>query len=299
MLRYFWILFICMIACKSTQQNKAMQVLPFDKQGHRGGRGLMPENTIPAMLNAIELGVTTLETDAVITRDKQVILSHEPFFNHEITTKPNGEYVVEAEEKKLNIYTMSYAETQTYDVGKKQHPRFPLQKKMAATKPLLSNLIDAAENYTNIHGKQPIFYNIETKSNPATDDLYHPSPKEFVDLIIAVIKNKKIEKRVSIQSFDIRTLQYLHQQYPTIRTVLLIEDVDKKKFQEQITQLGFVPNVYSPHYSLVTPQLVSACHQKKVSIIPWTVNDQETILQLKAMGVDGIISDFPNLFADL
>src|SRR4051812_10994337 len=96
----------------------------FDKEGHRGCRGLMPENTIPAYLKAIDIGVTTLEMDAVITKDSQVVMSHEPFFNHEITTKPDGSYVTEAEEKSLNIYRMTYDEVKPYDVGMKSNPRF-------------------------------------------------------------------------------------------------------------------------------------------------------------------------------
>ncbi|MCY7329566.1 MAG: glycerophosphodiester phosphodiesterase, partial [Saprospiraceae bacterium] len=89
----------------------------FDLQGHRGCRGLMPENTIPAMLRAVDLNVNTLEMDVVITADGQVILSHEPFFNHEITTKPDGTPVTGVEEKQLNIYKMTYAQTTRYDVG--------------------------------------------------------------------------------------------------------------------------------------------------------------------------------------
>ena len=97
--------------------NQHNNIKTFDWQGHRGARGLVPENTIPAMLKAIDLGAVTLEMDAVITADKQVILSHEPFFNHEITTKPDGTLVSKTEEKQLNIYTMSYAATQRFDVG--------------------------------------------------------------------------------------------------------------------------------------------------------------------------------------
>ena len=108
--------------------------LKFDKQGHRGCRGLMPENTIPAFLKAIELGVTTLEMDTVITKDKKVLVSHEPFFNHEITTQPNGNYIHENEEKLFNIFKMNYADTLSFDVGLKAHPRFPEQKKIKATK---------------------------------------------------------------------------------------------------------------------------------------------------------------------
>ncbi len=296
--RFVLPLLILFSGCKISSTNNSFSVKTpvFDQQGHRGCRGLMPENTIAAMFHAIDLGVTTLEMDAVITKDLQVILSHEPFFNHEITTNENGTEVSAMEEKNLNIFQMDYLETQRYDVGIKLHPRFPQQQKIAATKPLLSNLIDAAENYTKAKRKPPIYYNIETKSAPATDGKYHPPPAEFVDLIMGIIKKKKIQQRVIIQSFDIRTLQYLHQNYPAIQTALLVEDYNKNSFEAQLNQLGFVPNIYSPHYALVTPQLIAACHQKNIHIIPWTVNDGAAIQKLKLQGVDGVISDFPNLF---
>ena len=273
--------------------------IDFDKEGHRGCRGLMPENTIPAFKKAIELGVTTLEMDAVITKDKKVILSHEPFFNHEITTKPDGSFVNENEEKSFNIYEMTYRETADFDVGSKQHPRFSQQKKIKIHKPLLADVIDLAEAYTKELSKPPVQYNIETKCLPATDDLFHPQPEEFVELLMNVILEKKIESRVIIQSFDIRTLQYLHKKYPTIRTSLLFEPPSDKSIQEQLNELGFVPTIYSPEYIIVTPELVQECKERNMQLIPWTVNDIETINKLKQMGVDGVISDYPNLFAHL
>ena len=267
----------------------------FDYQGHRGSRGLMPENTIPAMIKAIDLGVTTLEMDAVVTKDKQVILSHEPFFNHEITTKPKGTYVTEAEEKSLNIYGMTYAETQTFDVGLKPHPKFKQQQKMRATKPLLSAVIDSVEAYCQSKNLRLPFYNIETKTKPSTDNLFHPSPAEFVELLMDVIRNKKIEDRVIIQSFDPRTLQYLHAKFPGIKTALLIEDFDKRVLDVQLQELGFTPTIYSPAHILVNLALIKACHDKGMQVIPWTVNDAQTMKVLKDMGVDGLITDYPNL----
>ena len=124
------VLAIIFVAGCHTAKLATMNLPAFDTEAHRGGRGLMPENTIPAMLNGLALGVTTLEMDAVITKDKQVILSHEPFFNHEITTTPGGGFIEEKDEKKYNVYSMSYAETQQYDVGLKPHPRFPRQQKI-------------------------------------------------------------------------------------------------------------------------------------------------------------------------
>jgi len=285
---------MCFSCANLSKSTKVMNT--FDKQGHRGCRGLMPENTIPAFLKAVDLGVNTLEMDLVITKDNQVLVSHDPFFNHEITTLPNGEFLSESNEKELNIYKMPYSEVVKYDVGLKNHPRFSQQYKMKVHKPLLSEVIDSVELYAKSNHKPALYYNIETKSHPQTDGIFHPEPKEFVDLMMSVILKKKIENRVIIQSFDPRTLQYLHQIYPAIKTALLVEDFDKKDFFKQIEDLGFVPTIYSPAQELVKSTLVEECHSKKVKLIPWTVNDLETIRKFVKMGVDGIISDYPNLF---
>lgn len=268
----------------------------FDTQGHRGCRALEPENTLSAMYRAIDLGVKTLEFDLVITKDKQVILSHEPFFNHEISLHPNGNKVNEAEEKQLNIYQMDYAEVKKYDVGLSPHPRFPEQAKKAATKPRLIDLLEALIKYCQQKGKPLPGLNMETKTQAATDGIYHPAPAEFVDLVMAVLQQKKYDAPQMIQSFDPRTLQYLHQQYPGVPTALLVEDDDKRGLKVQLAALGFSPAVYSPHFSLVTPGLVNACHDLGIRIIPWTVNDKPTLERLKALGIDGLISDDPRIF---
>jgi glycerophosphoryl diester phosphodiesterase len=268
----------------------------FDKQGHRGCRGLMPENTIPAMLHALDLGVRTLEMDVVFTKDSVAILSHEPFFNHVITTKPDGSFIEEKDEKNSNIFKMSFAETQQYDVGLRPHPRFPNQQKIAAQKPSLAAVFDSVKAYMK-QTKRPFpFFNIETKTTPFTDDIFHPALAAFVELLMKVIKENQMESFVIIQSFDIRTLQYLHQHYPSIPTALLIEDFDKHVPEVQIKELGFIPTVYSPHYSLVNDLLIQKCHQQNIKVIPWTVNEKDTITALKKLGVDGIITDYPNLF---
>jgi glycerophosphoryl diester phosphodiesterase len=282
-------------ACHASKKVTDPLLPAFDIEGHRGCRGLMPENTIPAMMKALELGVTTLEMDAVITKDKQVILSHEPFFNHEITTGPDGKFITEQDERNLNIYKMTYAQTQTYDVGLKPHPRFPNQRRLKATKPLLREVIENAEAYHKLKGGPEVFYNIETKTQPATDNIYHPAPEEFVRTLMNVIHGEKISERVIIQSFDFRTLQVVHKRYPNMKTAALIEDYDKRTLDEQLKALGFKPTIYSPAYSLVTPELVAKCHEQGIKVIPWTVNDKESIDKMKTAGVDGIISDYPDL----
>jgi glycerophosphoryl diester phosphodiesterase len=268
----------------------------FDKQGHRGCRGLMPENTIPAMLYALDLGVTTLEMDVVITKDKQVLLSHEPFFNHTISTNSTPDEITSENEKEWNIFRLSYEEVKRVDVGQKPHPRFPRQQKMAVVKPLLRDLFDSVTVYLQTHNRPHPYFNIETKSVPATDGIYHPGPAEFVELLMKVVQEKKMERFVIIQSFDFRTLHYLHQHYPQIQTAMLVEDRDPRSLDDQIKALGFVPTIFSPPYGMVTEKLVKQCKERKMKLIPWTVNTQEEIEQLKRMGVDGIISDYPDLF---
>ena len=268
----------------------------FDYEGHRGCRGIMPENTIPAMLKAIDLGVTTLEMDVVFTKNNIAILSHEPFFNHEITTKPDGSFIKESEEKTYNIYKMTFAETQKFDVGLKQHPRFDKQQKLAVHKPSLTAMIDSVEGYLAKNNLSKINYNIETKTLPETDKIFHPAPAAFIEMLMKVIIAKNISERVIIQSFDRRTLQYLHIKYPTIKTSLLIEATDRNSFRKQLKDLGFSPTIYSPEQSLVNPNLITECHTRNIQIIPWTVDDKKDISTFKKMGVDGIISDYPDLF---
>ena len=293
-------LLFCM-SCSSTKQfhNSPLSNggdVVFDKEGHRGCRGLMPENTIPAMIKALDLGVTTLEMDIAITKDKQPVLSHEPWFSQDITTKPDGTYMRELEERRFVIYWMTYEQVKTFDVGMKPHPRFPQQQKIKVVKPLLADVIDSSEEHAKATGRSLPYYNIETKTDPTLDSVFHPMPEEFVDLLMSVIISKGVEERVIIQSFDFRTLQYLHKKFPNIKTAMLIEGFDKRSLDEQIKALGFAPAIYSPEYSLVTDAVIKKCHHQDIKVIPWTVNDKPTIDKLKAMGVDGIISDYPDIF---
>ena len=297
---FFALFLLVLFSCggsKKTGNSKINNLnLSIDMQGHRGCRGLMPENTIPAMLKALDLGVTTLEMDVVITKDKKVVLSHDQWFSEEITTKPDGTYMGLREERKFNIYWMTYEDVKTFDVGMKPHPRFSQQQKMRVVKPLLTDVIDSVRQYM-MKSRRPFpYYNIETKSNPEFDGVFHPKPGEFVELLMGVIREKNIEDHVIIQSFDFRTLQYLHEHYPAIKTAMLIEDYDKRSLDEQLKALGFIPTIYSPDYSLVTKELLKKCHGKNIKVIPWTVNDKTKIEELKTMGVDGIITDYPNLF---
>lgn len=265
----------------------------FDWQGHRGARGIYPENTIPAFLFALDQGVKTLELDVVITADSQVVASHEPFLNHEICLDLAGDPIAESNEKQLNIYEMTYEKLTEYDCGSTKHPRFPEQQNSRLPKPLLTKLTEAAELHALQTNRPQPFYNIEIKSRPEWDGIYHPQVEEYAELVMKAVEESGVVDRVSIQSFDKRVLRYLHQTRPGARLVLLEEDLRSPK--AHINELGFTPSVYSCFYRKVDRGLVNYCHDKDMEVVPWTVNERNEMKRLIELGVDGIITDYPNL----
>jgi glycerophosphoryl diester phosphodiesterase len=280
----------------SSNTNLYSQLKPIDLQGHRGCRGLMPENTILAMIEAIRLGVNTIELDVVVSKDGQIVVSHEPFMNPEISIPPIESKDQFEKGTVFNIYKMSYDEISKWEVGLKKNERFPEQLKISTRKPLLSELIDSVESHIVKNRLKPVYYNIETKSNPSTDGVYHPAPKEFVDKLIQILKQKGILVKSIIQSFDKRTIQYIHAHYPSVKTSYLIGDKKLNPLNEILTELGYTPNIISPEYKLIDKQFITDCHQKGIKVIGWTVNDRIKIKELYDMGIDGIISDYPTMF---
>ncbi|SDY80509.1 glycerophosphodiester phosphodiesterase family protein [Hymenobacter psychrophilus] len=273
------------------------QTAPLDRQGHRGCRGLMPENTIPAMRKAQDLGVTTLEMDVLVSQDNQLMLSHDPFLNADFVLMPNGQPIAKTEEQQHRLYDLPYAEIRRYDVGSKLYAKFPRQQKLRTYKPLLTEVIDSAEAYARLKKLPAPHYNIETKTTPAGDGTLHPAPEPFVDLLLAVVRAKGIAGRVTVQSFDPRTLELVHKAEPTWRTALLVENL--LGLDANLHRLSFRPSIYSPAYRLVTAALVAACHKNDIQVIAWTVNSAAAIEQLMQLRVDGIITDYPDLFITL
>jgi len=246
------------------------------------------------MKKALDLGVRTLELDVVISEDKKVVVSHDTYMSTEISRKPDGTDITSDEAKLINLFHLPYAKIKQYDVGSKPLVNFSEQKKMKAYKPLLAELIDSVDTYAKKKGLPLPLYNIEIKSMPASDKLSHPGPQEFVDLVLAVCESKHLGNRFNIQSFDVRPLQLIHQQHPDVRIAYLTANA--KTLSENLATLGFRPESYSPYYKTVTAETVTACHNEGIKIIPWTVNTKEEISQLIQLGVDGIITDYPNYF---
>lgn len=272
-------------ACKTGTLEK-----PFDWQGHRGARGEAPENTIPAMLRALQEGVVSLEMDVVISADSQVVVSHEPFLNPEICLGKNGQEL--SDTSKINLFKLTYAQIESFDCGSKKNPGFPAQNSQRAVKPRLIDLLSACEESSLMMGRDLPFYNIEIKSRPEWDNSFSPDYKTFTDLVLAVLDKASLGKRLIIQSFDVRVLQYLQENRPDIRLAYLIPE-DGLSLKEELTELGFVPNIISPHYSLVNAQFLRDLKALNAMVIPWTVNDIEEAQRLKSLGVDGIITDYP------
>ncbi len=279
---------LSIISCKNN--NTIVQNL--DIQGHRGCRGLLPENTIEGFIKAIDLGVNTLELDVVITKDSQVVVSHEPFFNHEITTHPESIEITAENAKDFNIYEMTFDEVRKFDVGSKGNPKFPIQSKIKTYKPTLSALIDTVEQYISLKNLPAVSYNIEIKYDKKEENKYHPTAEVFTKLVYELIIAKGIKERCNVQCFDEKPLNILHKMDASIATAFLVGDTGK--VTEKLAKLDYKPTIYSPHFRLVDEGLVQYCHENSIKIIPWTVNDESDITNIIKLGVDGIISDYPD-----
>jgi glycerophosphoryl diester phosphodiesterase len=193
------------------------------------------------------------------------------------------------------LYSMPYSEIRKYNVGSKHNSQFPEQQNFPAYIPLLWELIDSSDSYAKENQLPPPFYNIEIKSQPKTDGINHPEPGKMVDLVMAICRSRNIRSRMNIQSFDVRPLQIIHRKYPEI--TLLFLTMNQKTVNDNLKDLGFTPPLYSPYYKTVTKEVVQTCHEKGVKVIPWTINTKAEIDTLADLGVDGIITDYPNLFS--
>jgi glycerophosphoryl diester phosphodiesterase len=280
------------LACKATQR-KPLENIPnnFDWQGHRGCRGIMPENTVQAFIKALDYPeVTTLELDLAVSKDKQLIVSHEPWFSATICQLPNGDSIPHTAETRHLIYERTVAEIRDYDCGSRPNPRFPQQERMRAYKPTLREVVEAVRQH--LGNQRTIRWNIEIKSAPDYDGYKTPPIAEFVEIVIKEVRALGIEKSCTLQSFDTRPLIILHQKAPELQLAYLIENT--APMEDNMAKLGFVPQIYSPYYLMVDKKLVQKCHDRGMKIIPWTVNDVTAMRQLIQLGVDGIITDYPN-----
>jgi len=287
-LLFFMLTALTFLACKVTETRPVSVPKGFDWQGHRGCRGLMPENSLPAFLKALEFpAVVTLELDLAVSKDGSLIVSHEPWFSPTICLLPNGDSMKQKDTEKFLIYNMSLSDIRAMDCGSKVHPRFPTQQKIKTCKPTLREVVEAVKSL-----RPNIRWNIEIKSEPEWDGVRHPPVEDFVRLVVAEIRALGIDKTATVQSFDVRALNALHRQAPGLQVAFLIENM--QSLESNMARLDFVPAIYSPYYLLVNKGLVKQCHARQMKLVPWTVNDVKSMRRLVRLGVDGIITDYPD-----
>ncbi len=263
-----------------------------DIQGHRGARGLLPENTINAFIKAVDLGVTTLELDVVISQDNQIVVSHEAYFSSTICVDAQKNPIDPDKEKGLNIYKMDYEEVVKYDCGINGNPRFPSQEKVSAHKPLLKEVVEIIEKHVQENNLSKVNFNIEIKSEEKGDNIFHPIPSKFADLVYEEAKRLLPLDRIIIQSFDIRVLKYLNEKDENLTLAFLVGN--KLNYKAQLKKLGFNPSIYSPYFKLLDANVIVKLQKKGIKVIPWTVNDLSEMKLLIEWGVDGIITDYPD-----
>ena len=260
-----------------------------DWQGHRGCRGLMPENSIEGFIYALSFPVRTLELDVVLTKDNVVLVSHEPWFSEEICD-------CAALENK-NLYQLTYAEIKEIKCGNKPHPRFPEQQQLSTYKPSLIDVVEAVKKHCKSQGIEMPRFNIELKSQPDWDGLYLPETQLFVERVYETIRGLGIVELTTIESFDSRVLNVFMRMNTQLQFAFLTEE--KGDPLEQMLVLEKLPDIYSPNHLNIDKAKVEQLQKLKMRVIPWTVNTIEEMREMLKMGVDGIITDYPNLILEL
>ena len=287
----------------------------FDLQAHRGGRGLMPENTLAAFSKAMEIGVTTLELDVGITQDGVMVISHDRYLNPDVIRDAQGQHL---SERGAALMSMPFAELQRFDAGRLKPgsnyaKTFAQQQAVDGERiPALSALFDLAKQ----RNASAVRFNIETKSSPnAAGETLPPEP--FVRALIAEIRKAGLTARATIQSFDWRTLQIAQKEAPEIVTVYLSSqqgagdtvqagkpgaspwlagfDVDDYAGSVARTVAAAGGSVWSPHYKDITQALVRDAQSLGLKVVPWTVNDEADLARLLDWKVDGLITDYPDV----
>ncbi|MFP4845478.1 glycerophosphodiester phosphodiesterase family protein [Winogradskyella sp. PE311] len=272
------------MSCNSEKQ--------IDIQGHRGCRGLLPENSLQAFEKAIDLGVHTLELDIAITKDYKVVISHEPFMNPLICYNPKGDVIPDSMGMHYNLYQMTHEEIKTFDCGSKFHPTYNNQKKLKTYKPLLSELFELV-NAKNADVK----FNIEIKSKPEYYGIYTPQPINYVEIVLGEIEKYGKFDKANLQSFDLAILQEIKKQSPKMPVALLVDE--DESIEGKLNKLNYKPEIISPYYKLLSRESVKNYQSQDFQIIPWTINNKLDMLQMINWQVDGIITDYPDLLLEL
>ncbi len=290
----------------------------FDLQGHRGARGLAPENTLPAFARALAIGVTTLELDVGITEDGVVVVSHDRRLNPDLARGTDGRWL---RGPTRTIRELTFHELQRYDVGRIRpgsdySKRFPEQRRMDGVHiPRLADVFDLARQARN----DEVRFNVETKISPEAPE-ETAGPDEFARALIQVIRDNGMARRTIVQSFDWRTLASVQREAPEIATSYLssqsagIDNIGAGQPEASLWTAGVrlrdhgsVPKmvkaaggaIWSPNYQDLDAALVKEAQGLGLKVLPWTINDPADMERLIGWGVDGIITDRPDRLRDV
>jgi glycerophosphoryl diester phosphodiesterase len=286
----------------------------FDLQGHRGARGLMPENTLAGFVQALKLGVTTLEMDLAVTRDGRLVVSHDSRLNPALTRGPDGKWLGTAGPA---INSLSLEQLNAYDVGR-LHPDseyargFPEQRAVDGERiPALAQVLVLASQPAN----KRVRLSLETKLSPLEPNLA-PSPEEFANILIEQLRGAGAADRVTVQSFDWRTLQHVQKLAPDMKTSYLTAErrwldnvqtgrsgvspwtagLDVDDFGGSIPRMikHAGGDIWSPYFRDLDRAQLDQAKSLGLQVIVWTVNEVPDMHNLMVLGVDGIITDYPD-----
>lgn len=292
-------LVVLVVACATTHPH-------YDREGHRGARGLAPENTLDAFARALDLGVDTLEMDVMLTADDVLVVHHDEHLNPDITRDASGAWLASTGPA---LRTLTLAELETYDVGRIRPgtayaARFPAQRGRDGVRiPTLEQVIALGEQRSG----HRVHYNIEIKTTPGKPDDTAP-PEHVADVLVAAIRRRDIAGRVTIQSFDFRGLHRVAAIAPELPRSCLTEaktvgtgvspwtGLDVAAFGGSVPRLVAAAGcqVWSPDEHTLSANLVREAHRLGLRVLPWTVDEPDAIARVVRWGVDGVISDFPD-----
>mgnify|MGYP001376156561 CR=1 FL=1 len=247
--------------------------------GHRGCRGIYPENTINGFKKAIALGVDGIELDIVVSKNQELIISHESYIdtNYCLTTK--------LDEKNLNIYKMNVTEIQKIDCGSKFIKEFPSQLKVKEKKPTYKEFKKELNNYNG-----DILFEIKCEYNLVNE--YFPEYENYARIVFEETRYSKHLDNIYFMSFDFRILNELFKIMPNSKYIYLSSNKD---FRQEMKLLNFDPVGVGIDFNLISQEIIDFIHNKKQIIYGWTINNEESSKTLTSMGIDGVITDYPNI----
>ncbi len=257
--------------------------------GHRGCRGLLPENTIEAFQHALTYNIDGIEWDVVVNKDKQLVISHEEYMDKAYCLKPDGEKI--KRERNHLIYHLTQKEIEQYDCGSKLYDKFPEQKHFKTYKPLVREAFEKID----LGNKILLF---EIKSEEKNYNIAQPPIDEYIDIVLREVETSPFKHNIVFMSFDALLLDALHKKAPEFPLVFLHESIGKSA-KNILSEIDFNPYALGIYHKFITEKMIHYAHEKEVKVFAWTVNKHKDFNRLKDIGIDVIITDYPNLFEHL